>query len=179
MLFKNKKRKLPRPFITLKMDGRIIHEVTHSRFFWVFINSELNWSYHCNHISTKVAKGVGILSKLRKYVNNKTLTTMYYSFIYPYFNYCIEVWGKTYDIYLNKLWLLQKRAIRIISYSDYLAHTEALFKELKILPIKKVYVFSVAQFMFKYNRQLLPNIFDNMFTMNAFLHTYYTRQRNV
>jgi hypothetical protein len=87
------------------------------------------------------------------------------------------VWGKTYDIYLNKLWLLQKRAIRIISYCDYLAHTEALFKELKILPIKKVYVFSVAQFMFKYNRQLLPNIFDNMFTMNAFLHTYNTRQR--
>ena len=31
---------------------------------------------------------MGIITKARKIVNKETLLTLYYSFIYPYLNYC-------------------------------------------------------------------------------------------
>ena len=49
---------------------------------------------------------------------------------------------------------LQKRAVRIISCSPLLAHSEALFIHLKILQFKKLYFYTVSVFMYEHN--LLP-----------------------
>ena len=77
--------------------------------------------------------------------------------------YCIEVWGNTHQVYLEPLFKLQKRAIRIISYAERRAHTETLFKDLKLLRLKSIYVYSVQLFMYKYHHGTLPHIFFNIF----------------
>ena len=59
----------------------------------------------------------------------------YYSLIYPYLTYCCQVWGATYLYNIEILNMLQKRVIRIICSETKHAHTEPLFKELKILNI--------------------------------------------
>ena len=74
----------------------------------------------------KIAKGIGIISKARKYLNINSLRTLYYSFLYPYFDYCIEVWGSATDSHIQTLIKLQKKAIRIISSLGYLSHTGPL-----------------------------------------------------
>ena len=71
--------------------------------------------------------------------------------------------------------MLQKKVIRIISKSAYLEHTEPLFKQLKILPIRKEYLYCVAQFMYKWNNGHFPKIFDQMFSYNSTYHGYFTR----
>ena len=57
--------------------------------------------------------------------------------VYPYINYSIEIWGDTYDIHLNSIIKLQKKAVRIISGLRPLDNTEPVFKKLEILDIKK------------------------------------------
>ena len=47
---------------------------------------------------------------------------MYYSLAYPYFQYCIIVWGSTYPTNLNRLILLQKRIVRIVNKKPFDAH---------------------------------------------------------
>ena len=51
---------------------------------------------------------------------------------------------------------LQKRAIRYINKSSYNSHTSPLFRNSKILKLKDLYEFHVINFMFKYDRGLLP-----------------------
>ena len=67
------------------------------------------------YISKKIAKGIGIILKARKVFDNETLFSLYYTFVYPYLNYCIHVWGKAYDTHLRHLIVLQNKIIRIIN----------------------------------------------------------------
>ena len=130
------------------------------------------------YIKGKIARGVGILNKCKKYLNESTLVTLYYSFVYPYFNYCNCIWGNTYKSYLEPLVKLQKRAIRVISLSKGRAHTEPLFQRLGILSLQKLFVYCTQLFMFKFHHVLVPETFQNFFTLNTDIHTHMTRQRN-
>ena len=55
-----------------------------------------------------ISKDTGTLNKAKKYINLSTLVTFYHSFIYPYLAYCLEVWGGAGDVYVLKLFKLQK-----------------------------------------------------------------------
>ena len=62
---------------------------------------------------------------------------------------------------LKKLIRLQKRAIRIITHSKYLAPTGPLFARLKVLQLMDVYKLQVVLFMYKFknhNSLLLARI---------------------
>ena len=101
---------------------------------------------------------------------------MYYAFIYPYYHYCNEVWGNAYPSHLRRLYVLQKRAIRIIAKVEPLTPSSTLFKRLKILTLPSINFHLTAQFMFRVFRHLLPNLFDDMFIRNVDVHHYHTRQ---
>ena len=55
---------------------------------------------------------------------------LYNAFIYPYFTYCIDVWGNTYNYSLEPLVELKKRDIRTVVGARKCAHTALLFMNL-------------------------------------------------
>ena len=79
---------------------------------------------------------------------------MYFTFIYPYLIYYIEVWGNAHQTHLDPLIQIQKKSIRTITFSHYLAHTEPLFERLDILDMKKTCyaknIFDNVQKLLKY-----------------------------
>ena len=85
---------VPRSIKDIFIDGNKIMEVTETKFLGVIIDCKLNWSPHITYISKNVAKCVGIIIKARKLFDQETLLTLYHTFVYPYLNYCIHVWGK-------------------------------------------------------------------------------------
>ena len=129
-------------------------------------------------MSKKVSKGLGIILKARKCLNNDTLLSLYYTFLYPYLTYCNHIWGNVPTSNLQKLIVLQKRAIRIISGVPPRTSTAPLFKKLNILDLQQLNKFLVGQLMFKYYIKNLPAIFDNFFIYNRDIHQYYTRQND-
>ena len=108
------------------INNEIINKVECTKFLGVLIDSKLTWCNHISYLKRKISKGIGILCKLRKCFSSSTLLTLYYSFIYPYLLYCIEVWGNTSQCYVFPLFKLQKKAIRIILllYQKNLMHTQ-------------------------------------------------------
>ena len=113
MIF-NGKRKLKYQ-ISLNIDGESINEVDKTKFLGVIIDKNLTWKSHIQYICGKVARGIGIIIKARKWLNQDSLLSLYYSFIYLYFIYCNHVWGTTYKTYIEPLTVLQKKIIRIIA----------------------------------------------------------------
>ena len=80
-----------------------------------------------------MSKSVGLLYKAKHYFPSKSLLTVYYALVYPYLTYCNLIWASTYVTNLQRIYLLQKRAVRAISKADYKASSKPLFANLKIL----------------------------------------------
>ena len=107
-----------------------------------FLQANLSWNKHISHISLKVSKTIGILNRLKSIYPRKVLVTLYNTLILPHFNYCILSWGSVLREN-HQLHLLQKKAIRIITNSNYIAHTEPLLKEIELLKITCMFIFSI------------------------------------
>ena len=108
-----------------------------------------------------------------------SLKNLYYAYMYPYFTYCIEVWGSCAKCHVNSLFLLQKKIIRIMTFSPYLAHTAPIFIDLAILPFNKIFIDRICITMFKVEYELLLKSVTQMFTKNKDIHSHNTKNRNV
>jgi len=160
------------------INGQKVDQVKNTKFLGVVIDEKLNWAQHIEFVKSKISKGIGIICKARKALNSDTLKTLYYSFVYPYLVYCIENWGLASKIYIDSLFKLQKRLIRIIAGVNYLAHTASLFSQKEIMPLFKIYIYTVLVFMFKVYNNMFPSSITRMFTMNMESHNYNTRHSN-
>ena len=177
ILFKGKKKKINRTS-NVNVSNRIITFVDHIKFLGVTIDSSLTWEHHSKCIRNKMSKGIGILTKAKKNLKRETLTTLYYSFVYPYINYAIEIWGGMKVTELDSISNLQRRALRIIAGVPYQSSSEPLFKSLKILNVKKVYISKVAMFMYNVDKGNYPGCITDMYSTNSLYHEYYTRQHD-
>ena len=79
---------------------------------------------------------------------NLVLKQLFYNLIYSYLNYNVCRYASTYDTHLNKLYLLQKRAIRIINNVPCLTHTDPLFFSNGILKIHDIFKLNIGLYMY-------------------------------
>ena len=61
------------------------------------IDSNLSWKSQVTYIAKKIKRNIGILFKLRYYVNSDILVELYYALIYPFLTYALISWINTYS----------------------------------------------------------------------------------
>ena len=86
------------------------------------------------------------------------------------------IWSLGSSTQLNKLIILRKRFIRIISNANYLSHTDPLFHRLNLLKVTDIGQMQTLIIMYKYHHGVLPATFVNYFCKVADVHSYLTRQ---
>ena len=74
----------------------------HVKYLGVLIDHNISWKYHIDSIVTKLIKMLGYLQ------------SMYKSLINPYLTYGLAAWGQACKTYLNKILILQKRAVFVL-----------------------------------------------------------------
>ena len=87
---------------------------------------------------------------------------LYYSLIYLFLTYGVDIWGLTFLSFLTQLFIIQKKAIRIISFSEPKSHCELLFKSLNLLKLNDVIELQVLSFVYQWSRELLPPVSVNI-----------------
>ena len=117
------------------------------------------------------------MCKARKYLNQSTLISLYYAFIYPYLNYCVDVWGNTYKSYTDSILRLQKIVLRIITGSAKFSHTAVLFSELQILKLEQIY-YCACRCSCTDIKITCYRIYFVIFKPNTEVHWYNTRQHS-
>ena len=135
--------------IQLEVQGVVIERVGENKFLGVIIDDKLNWKPHIRHVHSKVSRSVGVLSKAKYLVDYDSMKILYFALVLPYLSYCSEIWGNNYKSSIHSLFLLQKRAIRIIHKVGYREHTNTLFCRSKIMKHKELIDFQTAQILFK------------------------------
>ena len=132
-------------------------KVTETVFLGVIMDENLNWKSEISHVANKVSKCTAIIRKSSFYLSTKTLWTLHFSLVYPYFFYCNLVWTSTYRTNLIRLEILQKRVTRTIAKTPFDAHThDPIFQNLNILKFHDIYLIQLGLFMYTYQNHTLP-----------------------
>ena len=100
----HQKQKEPDFFI----DGQKIENSDTVKYLGVYVDSHLTWLSHIHFISNKISQTIGVLSKIKHCLNEKTLKTLYYSLIHSRLIYCQEIWGSASKSALEPLVRIQK-----------------------------------------------------------------------
>ena len=157
-MFTSKGKSYNKNVSNIQIDGNNIQQVNTTKFLGIVIEEHLNWAMHITHLCNIIARNVGILQKLRYFIPAYVLKIVYHSLILSHLQYCTLLWANSYHSHLHKLRLLQKIAIRIISNTDYLAHSSKLFLNLKLLKLDDIMKFKLGTFMYKLKYNKLPNV---------------------
>ena len=143
--------------LNISINNVAISKVTTFNFLGLHLNSNLTWNTHVQEISKKISRVIGLLYKMQLILPRRILLSLYNTMILPHINYCLLSWGKDNDSILK----LQKKAVRVISSSEYRAHTEPLFKNLNILRISDIYNYKLLIFYYNLTNNNTPTYFDN------------------
>lgn len=164
------------PKLNLKMNGVNIAKVTTFKFLGITISETLSWKPHLDIISKKISKVTGVMNRIKYQVNSSILQTIYNSLILSHLHYGILCWG----FYGNRLFKLQKKAVRVVDKQKYNAHTDPIFKRLKLLKIEDIFKVQCLKFYFKLKNKSLPSYFVSNFilTRSGDLHEYHLRSNN-
>ena len=140
----------------LFLNGSPLERKSNTLFLGVKLDSKLNWEDHITYIKGKIARNIGVISRARHALNESTMRTLYFAFIYPYLTYCLEVWGSATQSRLNSIFKLQKLICRIITRSPPRTPTLPLLRQLNLLSLHELHKYLVLCFMYKGHRGRLP-----------------------
>ena len=160
----------------LFINNEVIAETNSVKYLGVLIDNNLTWKTHIQQTKLKIAKSIGVLSRLRHIVSKDILVSIYNVFIQPHIIYSIINWGGTYSSILEPLRKAMKHAVSLISFEPMKSHAQPLFKKLKLLCLDDCYRLECAQFMYDINNNTLEKQFCDLFLLTNCKHNIKTRQ---
>ena len=153
MIFHTPQRNVKYP--SLKIDNTQVEFVQNFNFLGINLNQHLKWDPHIDLVIKKISKTIGVMKRLKNFLPSRVLLNIYHTLIGPHLNYGISLWGGN----VEKILKMQKTAVRIIMKAKYNAHTNQLFRELRILKIADLCALHDYKFCYQYENRTLPEYF--------------------
>ena len=75
----------------------------------IHIDNKLIWKEHIKHVNLKISRALYILRTVKQIMFCHHLKILYSILVQPHIRYGITLWGSTYQSYLKKTMVLQKR----------------------------------------------------------------------
>jgi hypothetical protein len=157
------------------VNGENLKLVNSVKFLGLIIDNKMKWEEHISNKCIQISKAIAVISKLKHILPNRILITLYNSLIIPHMTYGVVAWGNTCTTQLKRMFILQKRAIRIINSSKYNSHSMPIFKQLKLLMLNDLFHLECCKLFAKYFLNLLPDYIAKQLSPNTTQHSYSTR----
>ena len=84
LLYLDRQKKLTDVPLKLKLDGKRLYSTNSVKHLGIKIDKSLNWKQKISDIAIELTKANGILSKLRHFIDRKTLKSIYHTIFEPY-----------------------------------------------------------------------------------------------
>ena len=160
----------------ISLDGQKLQVVDSIQFLGMIIDCDLTWENHCQKVANKASRTSGILGRLKNFLPKRALQTIYDSLFMSHIQYGLEIWGgNSASKGMKRLSGLQKKAIRHLSKSHYLAHTEPRMKNLGLLKITDQHLFQCAKLAHDMVHLRSPKNLQNSLNLCTETHSYSLR----
>ena len=151
------------PNLKLKMNGHRLYPSNYIKYLGMHVDETLNGAFHCNILSKKLKRANGMLCKARHYVPIEELKTLYYAIFSSHLIYACQIWGQLTNSFNEKVFKMQHRAMRIISFSDFRADSNPIFVGLGILKLRDFIVIQNCLFAHDALNHSAPKCFHDYF----------------
>ncbi|RVE51386.1 hypothetical protein evm_003941 [Chilo suppressalis] len=131
--------------LTISRQGRQIEEVRSFKLLGITMDSTLSWKQHVETVVKKLNSFTYGLRELRKSTNEECALAAYHSHAAAWIRYGIILWGNSTDV--HAISILQKRCLRIITFTASRDSCRMLFGRLNILTVTCVYIFELCRFV--------------------------------
>ena len=165
--------------ISIKLNKLKLVPVEFVKYLGMYIDKTLSWKIHVNTLSIKLARANGIISKLRHFVTIDSCKSIYHAIFNSHVLYGALIWQFTSIENISKINILQKKCVRLMTFSDFRAPTNNLFYNLNILKLNEIFKSAMIKLIFQYYKKDLPEIVAALFKKRSFSHNYQTRSANL
>ena len=159
----------------IRFGGDIIQQVDSVKFLGMHIDQNLTFSRHIDYVSSKISKTIGMIYRLNSFFPSYILRTLYFSLIHPYFIYGSVVYLNTANYLVQKLVLLQKKAIRAVYGLNYRDHTTVYFHQSKILKLQDLHKFNTCLYFYRVLNHNFDSSLLSDLNRHANVHSHNTR----
>ena len=120
-IFKSKQKNFEGD-LKIKLCRKRLYPTESVKYLGVKIDANLGWQYYVDDLSIKLNRGNAL----------KILRSIYFAIFDSYLSYCCLAWAQSCST-IQRIIILQKKAIRIINLQSRNFHTSPLFKLNSIL----------------------------------------------
>ena len=145
---------------------RLLTGVNNTKFLGLELDKNINWKNHIHKTLPKLSSACYLIRRMYSSFNINTLKMIYFAYFHSVMEFGIPFWGILVES--KKVFLQQKRAIRIMTDSPPRSTCRPLFRKLEILTMISQYILSSMRF-------LSSNL--EIFTFNSSVHSINTRSR--
>jgi hypothetical protein len=115
----------------IKSDQERITNGNEIKFLGLTIDDTLSWKQHIEQVINKMCSSCYVLRNIKHMVPIDTLRVIYFAHIHSIISYGTIFWGSSY--YANKVFILQKEIIRIITNTRPGDSCRKAFKNMEIM----------------------------------------------
>ncbi|VEN52754.1 unnamed protein product [Callosobruchus maculatus] len=116
-------------------------ELHYAKFLGVQFDSHMSWSSHIDTMCTSLSKAVYAIRKISFIIDSGAALTAYYGMFHSVLNYGVLAWGNASHSQLQRIFLVQKAAVRGIMRASHDEHCRQFFKSLKIMTVFAVILY--------------------------------------
>ena len=135
----------------------------------------MNGKVHIHGLASKLNRANAILAKLKYFVNSEILRSTYFAIFHSRLNYVYMHCSGTYKISSTKSVYSPKKALRIMNFAPFNAHTTPLFKNCNILKFADIINAESCIFINNYFNRDSFSIFNENFKLVLTTVSYNTR----
>ena len=158
--------------IHIKLNGLKLKPVDCIKYLGMYIDKHLSWNHHIDELGKKLSRANGIISKLRYNAPLDICLRVYYAIFYSYLITGCNIWGLTpCDNNIEKLEILQKKCVRIMTFAPFNSHTNHIFKDLELLKVRDVIKSQQLKLVYEFYCNKLPDDLMSLFKLNSDVHT--------
>ena len=154
MVFKTTNSSNTGCFETIKFESNEICKVEKFKYLGLVIDEKLTWKLHVDSVSSCIAPYVGMLRRIRPFVNKTTSMKLYYAYIHSRLTYCLPVWSSCSIEQKMRLQRLQNKAIKFIEQKPLRTPSSELFDD-KLISFLHLCDYEVILFIQKIQMGLL------------------------
>ena len=134
--------------IKLYLNNELIKPIETAKYLGITLDSQLKFNIYISKLLTKISRSIGVMSKIRHYSPKTVLLNLYFALIHTQLLYRIALWGSTYQTLINKLQVLQNKAMKMIEGQDWNSKVSDIYLKHKILTVLNLYLFEVGKLMY-------------------------------
>ena len=161
--------------LKLKLDGKRLHPSQYIKYLGIYIDCNLNWTKQVNEVALKLRRANGALCKIRHFVPKSVLLSVYYGIFNSHMQYACQVWAQHETSNTRRIFMLQKRALKIMTFSRYDSPSNPIFADLKLFKLFDLVKFFNIILIHNILNNKLPSDVQSVFSLTAYNRSNITR----